>query len=54
MAPMPPDERNSLMMYDFHHLLSQRYSNSLRFLASGENQTSLAIILKSGKQLYVE
>ena len=21
MAPMPPDERNSLMMYDFHHLL---------------------------------
>ena len=20
-GPMPPDERNSLMMYDFHHLL---------------------------------
>ena len=37
-APVPPDERLAIA----------------RFLASGESQTSLNYILKSGKQLYVE
>ena len=37
-APVPPDQRLAIA----------------RFLASGESQTSLNYILKSGKQLHVE
>ena len=38
-APIPSDERNSLMMYEFHHLLR----------ALGESQTSLSYYFTIGK-----